>query len=279
MKTNYFNKSLTRAMLVLRSFTPDQLELSATEISKRVGIPLSTAHRILVTLTDTGILEQNSKTSKYMIGPEMFVLGNLYLQRMDLFQAAKPVIATLNELTKESINIAILDKGDVIWVMREDSHHGLIDNIHIGSCYPAYSSALGRALLSDLTETRIDSLYPEENLQQITNKTISTKAELKLQLKQVRESGISFDSEGTFEEVVAFASLIRRADGNAIAALGTALPKNRLNPKKHELFTSLIKMGASLISYRLGYKDTVNPVSSIEEISSWWTQNTVKIPV
>jgi len=270
---------ISRAASVLKSFTPEKLELSAAEVSRGVGIPKTTAHRLLAALTQSGLLVRNAETSKYTIGPEMFVLGNLYLQKMGLFQAAKPVIMTLNELTKESINVAILDKGNVIWVMREDSHHGLIDNIHVGSIFPAYCPALGRALLSELTETRIDSLYPEEKLQQITNKTISTKTELKLRLKQVRESGISFDSESTIEGVVAFASLIRRADGIAVAALGIALPKNRMNPKKHELFTSLIKMSASLTSYRLGYKDMVNPVSSIEEIRSWWTQNTLNMPI
>lgn len=270
---------ISRAASVLKSFTPEKLELSAAEVSRGVGIPKTTAHRLLAALTQSGLLVRNAETSKYTIGPELFVLGNLYLQKMGLFQAAKPVIMTLNELTKESINVAILDKGNVIWVMREDSHHGLIDNIHVGSIFPAYCPALGRALLSELTETRIDSLYPEEKLQQITNKTISTKTELKLRLKQVRESGISFDSESTIEGVVAFASLIRRADGIAVATLGIALPKNRMNPKKHELFTSLIKMSASLTSYRLGYKDMVNPVSSIEEIRSWWTQNTLNMPI
>lgn len=270
---------ISRAALVLKSFTPEELDLSAADVSRKVQIPTTTAHRLLAALTQSGLLVRNAETSKYTIGPEMFVLGNLYLQKMDLFQAAQPVVKTLNELTRESINVAILDKGNCIWVMREDSHHGLIDNIHVGSIFPAYCPALGRALLSELTETGIDSLYPEEKLQQITNKTISTKTELKLRLKQVRESGISFDSESTIEGVVAFASLIRRADGIAVAALGIALPKNRMNPKKHELFTSLIKMSASLTSYRLGYKDMVNPVSSIEEIRSWWTQNTLNMPI
>ena len=270
---------ISRAALVLKSFTPEELELSAADVSRKVQIPTTTAHRMLAALTKSGLLERNAETRKYTIGPEMFVLGNLYLQKMDLFQAAQPVVKTLNELTKESINVAILDKGNCIWVIREDSHHGLIDNIHVGSNFLAYCPALGRALLSELTETGIDSLYPEEKLQQITNKTISTKTELKLRLKQVRESGISFDSESTIEGVVAFASLIRRADGIAVAALGIALPKNRMNPKKHELFTSLIKMSASLTSYRLGYKDMVNPVSSIEEIRSWWTQNTLNMPI
>lgn len=270
---------ISRAALVLKSFTPEELELSAADVSRKVQIPTTTAHRMLAALTKSGLLERNAETRKYTIGPEMFVLGNLYLQKMDLFQAAQPVVKILNELTRESINVAILDKGNCIWVMREDSHHGLIDNIHVGSIFPAYCPALGRALLSELTETGIDSLYPEEKLPPITKKTISTKTELKLRLKQVRESGISFDSESTIEGVVAFAALIRRADGIAIAALGIALPKNRMNPKKHELFTSLIKMSASLTSYRLGYKDMVNPVSGIEEIRSWWTQNTLNMPI
>ena len=270
---------IDRAASILSCFTPEKVELSAAEISREAGIPNTTVHRILAAFTQNGLLERNAGNGKYTIGPEMFILGNLYLQEKDLIKVAEPVTGVLNELTRENINVVVLHQGSVLRLIREESQHTVVANIHVGSVYRAYSSAVGRALISELTEAEIDSLHPEEKLEKITNKTISTKTELKLLLKQIRETGISFSSEGTFEGVDGFGALIRGAGGKAIAALGIALPTYRMNPQKYELFASLVKMGASLISYRLGHKDRVNPISSIEEICSWWTQNTRDISV
>ena len=270
---------IDRAASILTCFTPEKVELSAAEISRKVGIPNTTAHRMLAALIQNGLLERNAGNNKYMIGPTMFILGNLYLQTKDLVKAAEPVTKVLNELTRENINVVVLHQGGVLRLIRDESQHTVVANIHVGSVYPPYSSAVGRVLLSELTEAEIDSLYPEEKLQKITNKTISTKTELKLLLKQIRETGISFNSGGTFEGVDGFGALIRGVGGKAIAALGIALPTYRMNPQKYELFASLVKMGASLISYRLGHKDRVNSISSIDEIHSWWTQNTRDMPV
>ena len=73
----------------MKSFTPDELELGSVEVSRKVGIPKTTSHRILVTLTEGELLEQNVKTGKYKIGPVLYVLGSLYLSMTDILISAK----------------------------------------------------------------------------------------------------------------------------------------------------------------------------------------------
>jgi len=90
-------------MSVLKSFTPSELELSATDISRKVGIPRTTAHRVLANLTEGRMLERELKTGKYTIGPAIYALGSLYLSTTDVLKAADPVTKILNELTGETV--------------------------------------------------------------------------------------------------------------------------------------------------------------------------------
>ena len=273
MKDNNLNRSLLRAISVIKSFTPDELELGTVDISRKVGIPLTTAHRMLATLTKGELLEQNATTSKYRIGPGFYMQGNLYLRTTDIFKAAEPVTKALNDLTGEAIPIAILNRGNVVLIMKEESKYDFRVATHVGSILVAHASAMGKALLSELTETELDSIIPEERLRQMTRNTIATKTELKRELEQIRKTGISFDLEGNYDGVVGIASVIRDASGRAIAAISIPVPVFRFNEAIREFIASLVRMGSSLISYRLGYRDTNNPVRDIQEIRSWWKQN------
>jgi len=208
-----------------------------------------------------------------MVGTKLYTLGSLYLSTTDIFTAAKPVIEALNDLTGETINVSILDRGNIIFIMKEESKHAFRLNTHIGSIVRAYGSAMGKALLSELTEAEIDSLYPEDRLPPLTKKTIATKKELKLELEQVRQTGVAFDREGSYESVEAVGSVIRNANSKAVAAMSIAVPVFRMDEAARKQLTSLVKLGASLISYRLGYQDTANPVHSIDELYSWWKQD------
>jgi len=272
VKGNNLNKSLLRAISVMKSFTPNELELGTVDISRKVGIPLTTAHRMLATLTRGGLLEQSARTGKYMIGPAFYALGSLYLSTTDIFRAAEPVSKALNALTGESVAIAILYQGNVVLVTKEESKYDFRVATHVGSILIAYASAMGKALLSELPEAEIDRLIPEERLPPKTKKTIATRTELKLELAQIRKTGIALDIEGNYEGVVGIASVIRDASGRAVAAMSIPVPVFRANQATRQLIARLVRLGTSLISYRLGYEDTHNPVRDLQEIHSWWEQ-------
>lgn len=273
MQNKNFNKSLLRALSVIKSFNSNELELGSTGIAKKKGIPIPTAHRILSTFAEAGLLEKNLKTGKYKIGPAFYVLGSLYLNTTDLLKAAEPVTKTLNELTGEAISVGIFDKGNTVFVLREETKNAFRFAHHVGTVLPAYASAMGKALLSELTEAELGSLYTEEKLQPLTEKTIASKTELKIELAKIRKTGIAINKEGSWEGVEGAASVIRNAAGKAVAAMSIAVPVFRMNQAKRKQLATLIKLGASLISYRLGYQDTDNHIHDVQQIRSWWEQN------
>ncbi len=148
-------------MEILKSFTPGNLELSVTELSRKVNLPKSTTYRLLKTLSQGEFTEYSTNTGKFHIGTALYTLGSLYLSTTDVLKAANPVIQTINELTGEAVNIAILEGQYITIIQKVEAKHDLRWNTHIGYSVPAYASAIGKALLSELTDEEIDALFNE----------------------------------------------------------------------------------------------------------------------
>ena len=265
--------SLLKSVFVLRCFTLKEPELGLADITRKAGMPKTTVHRILSTLAEAGLMERSVKTGRYRIGPGLYALGSLYLHTTDIISAAEPVVKALNELAGENMNLSIFNKGNVVFIMKEEAMYAFRFDRHIGSILPAYASSMGKAFLSELTEAELDSIYPSEKLQPITGKTITTKTQLKLELEQIRKTGISFDREEYTIGIAGFGAVIRNVSGKAVAAMCIALPAFKVHENSADRFITLVKLGVSLISYRLGYQGAIHTVHDIEEIRSWWKQS------
>jgi len=273
MKKSSTSRSVSRISSLLRCFTHGEPELGVSEISRKVELPKSTVHRILSALANEGLVSQNEETGKYTIGPEIYIMGSIYASINNILTAAKPVMKTLNELTGETVVLSVLDKEHVKIITHEEPTYDFRYAVPIGSMRPAYASAMGRAMLSDLTDEEIDILFPEENLKPETSKTVSTKKELKELLEQVRKTGISLNPEGMHEGIHGIAAAIRDSSGYAIAAIAIPVPLFRVNPTKLKLFGDLTRLGSRVISYRLGYHDSDDATHSTEDLHSWWEKN------
>jgi IclR family KDG regulon transcriptional repressor len=262
--------TVLRAFKVIQSFSITEPELGPSEISRKTGLPVSTVHRLLKTMKEAHVLEIDSNKGKYRIGPTLYVIGNLYIQSTDILKVAEPVMETLNDLTNETVNLGILDKGYMTLIMKKESKEAFRYAIRVGTVMPAYASAIGKALLSELTEEDIDRLYPHENLKPITEKTIPTRKALKKELIDIRNCGISLDYEGSYRNVIGIASVIRNNMGEAVAGMSITPPIYEVNEEKKERLIRLVLLGCSLISYKLGYSDNRNRVSDIDELVTRW---------
>lgn len=272
------NKSLTKAIAVMKCFTPQEPQLGAAEVARMVGIPKTTAHRILKTFAEAGILEKNQTARKYTIGPLLYTMGSLYLSTTDALKAAEPVLRQLNDLSGFGVNLGVFDHGYVTIMMRVLAKSPLRLDVQVGRMVPAHTSSMGKAFLSELTEAEFDNLYPEKRLPQRTAKTILTKSELKSQLDQIRKSGTAFTREEGEEGIEGIASLIRDATGKAVAAVSVHLPVFQANAAIRKQLATLVKKGASLVSYRLGYQSKDELVRDISEIRAWWEQRQPSSP-
>ena len=267
------NRSLLRALSVLKLFSPTSLELSVTEVSRRSGLPIATAFRILATLTQAGFLDKDERSGKYRIGPETYMAGNLYLRTNDLLQAAGPVIRLVNELTEDVCGLSVLEKGYQVLLMREESRHTFRFAQTTGLGFPAYAISAGKALLSTMTDQELDELYPDEALTPLTPNTITTKSKLKAELSTVRQTCVAFNREESRLSVTSVAAVVRDVEGRAVAGVTVSYPTFRVDVERERLYTGLIRAAADVISHRLGYREEGARAENLDDLRRWWREH------
>jgi len=272
MKQEYFTKSTDRVISVLKQFTSDEPELSLAEISNKSQIAMTTTYRILTGLVNGRLLDRDQKTGRFRIGPELYIMGSLYLRTTDIIKAAQEVIEALNDITEEAINVGILDGTNITLVMKEEAKHPFRIHSYVGTSYSAHVSAAGKALLSELTGEELKRLYPNEALLAYTNNTIATRTKLITELKKIRKTGVSYDNGERLEPARGIGAPIHDASNRAIAALSITFPNYNMGRYKFTRLARTVMLASSLISYRLGCKDNRHPIRSIEEIRNWWVQ-------
>ncbi|MBN1152942.1 MAG: IclR family transcriptional regulator [Dehalococcoidia bacterium] len=263
-------RSLNRGLSILRLFTAETPQLSATDIVGHVAMHKTTTYRMLATLAEQGFLARNEMTGKYSIGPVMYLLGSLYQQSDSLQVAAAPVVALLSDLTGEACSLAILSEDVVVHLLLGETCHEVGWDRYIGMTLPAHTCALGKSLLSALTDAEIDHLYPEETLRSRTPNTVPTRSALKAELAQVRTSGVAIDDEGCVPGVAGRGSPVVDHRGVTVAAFSVSVPVFRFPASLRPLYASAARVSAQLISYRLGYRGQAISIATLEQLQSWW---------
>lgn len=265
-------RSLRRGLSVLKLFSREAPELSGGDIVRAIGLHKTTTYRMLGVLSECGFLSYDSRTALYSIGPVVHSLGELVFESDALLLAAVPVVKLLNDLTKEGCSLGVLEGTNVIYRYRAEAGHSLRWTLPVGSAMPAHTSALGKAILSGLSNTALDRLFPSEDLPALTPNTITSKTSLKLNLKIVRNSGVSRDAEEAVLMLQGFGSPIRDQLGSIIAGISLSVPAFRLKRPDYELYSQLIQLGGRLVSSNLGFTPKTDAAVTETSIHRWWLE-------
>jgi len=227
---NYKNeriKSIDKALDLLEFLSVNEQEIGITEIGKNLHLGLSTVHRILFTLKSRGYVIQNRNTKKYRLGIKLFTLGCAVQSTKRLVEITKPYLRQLSQSTHETANLAILEGEEVIYLDTIGSPEVLRTEIMAGTRTPAHCTALGKVLLSSISDSEFESLYKsDEPLSSLTSKSISSLEELKKNLKKVKKQGYSVDREEYKIGINCIGVPIFRRNG-IIAAISITGPASR----------------------------------------------------
>jgi IclR family acetate operon transcriptional repressor len=152
MTETYVVKPVYKALQVLIALGEAMRPLTLTEICHLVRLPKTTVFRYLQTLTVCGFISHDPHTDLYQLGARLFELGQLAGRQLRLRDVALPTMAGLRDRFNETVNLGILDGYDVVYVEMVESRHSLRMQATLGSRDPAYSTALGKAMLGFIDE-------------------------------------------------------------------------------------------------------------------------------
>jgi DNA-binding IclR family transcriptional regulator len=178
---------LARAARILHAFTPDEPELSVSEIGRRARLHVATASRLIAALVSEGLLAR-TEAGKVRIGVRLWELAQRASPTLGLREAAMPLLEDLHAVIGHHVQLGVLDAGEVLFVERLSARDAVINVTRIAGRLPLHASSAGLVLLAwaprDLQEQVL-----AEPLQAYTPATVTSPARLRAVLAGIRRQG------------------------------------------------------------------------------------------
>ena len=245
--------SVVAAVRVLKCFSEVESEIGISSLAKRLSLAKSTVHRLAATLTSEGLLEQNPETGRYRLGINLFVMGALVRRRLDVSNMSQPFLHALRERTGETVNLAVLNETNVLYLFNLESREAIRMRSYIGTLKPAFCTSEGRALVAfggdDLIKQVLQAPLIARTPQTKTEPTKLIKA-----FADVRAAGYAIDDEESEEGMRGMGAPLRDISGNVIASIGIGGPSQRLTLRRLRSLTPVLLSTAQAISTQLGYR-------------------------
>jgi DNA-binding IclR family transcriptional regulator len=247
--------SVRNAARLLKEFRTGEREIGVTEVSRRLGIGKSTAHRLLNTLAEEHLLEQNPTTGAYRLGLTMYELGARVSAGMDIHQAATPMLDQLRNVTQETIQVAVLDGREVVYIERRESPQALRIFSRVGHRNWAHCTSTGKVLLAFLPDAQLEDLLAGWRPAKRTPYTITDLDKLRTEVLAVRARGWAENVNESEMGAASVAAPIRNATGEVVAAVSIVGPVMRLDGESLRRFARPAVDAGNAISRRLGWRD------------------------
>ena len=246
------SKTIVKAFRLLE-FLSEHQPSRVSQLTEGLGLTQSNLYRILDTLQDLGYVTKISKAT-YRLSMKVFVLGSSALGYDELPIVSQAFMARLSEISQETISLAVLYDGAVLYIDKIKSPHYLQLDQPIGKSHPLHCTALGKSLLCGLSDDKLRNQLNLLELAKYTQNTVTDVESLVEIIREAREKGYTTDFEELSIGINCIACPIRDHSGRGIAAIGVSGPTVRFGKEKmQELKPELINI-AGEISMKMGYK-------------------------
>jgi IclR family acetate operon transcriptional repressor len=240
--------SVTRAVTLLEELRDSDEELGVNELARRIGVNASTASRLLSTLESAGIVQRNETAPNrpYRLGLALVTLADRVLARLDLRALARPVLTELMERTGETATLSVPGEREAITVDSVPSRASVVSMARLGRPSVAHATAVGKVMLA----FGGGPLPRERDMHALTSRTITDRADLASEVRDVRRRGYATVYGEREVDVNAIAAPVFGRDGSLAAILGLQAPATRL-PDPVALLDEL-RRGAAELTRALG---------------------------
>lgn len=214
-------KSLAKGLAVIQAFNADRPAMTLSEVAGHTQTPRATARRFLHTLVSLGYARQEGGT--FCLTPKVLDLGYAYLSSQGMWDVALPIMKQLGDQVHESCSAAVLDGFEIVYVARTVSSKRLMSiQIEVGSRLPAIATSMGRVLLADLPDKRLDEFLKRTPTPKLTDHTIVSRPALRRTVLQVRAQGWALVDQELEQGLRSIAVPIRDRLGRATASLNVS---------------------------------------------------------
>lgn len=250
-------RSVYRALQLLDYIcsSEDHRGVSLSELSEFIGLSKPSVYKLLSTLQEFRLVMKDPRTGFYRPGPGLLELAQRGLERLELRDLALPELEKLWRETNETVHLAILDEGEVVYLEKRESRQTIRMYSAVGRRAPAHCTGLGKAILAFLPKEERKRILTQKGMHRYTVKTITNLKDFELECKRIREQGYAFDLGEHEEEIRCVAAPIFDHTGRPIAAISVAIPAFRADLARLEALAPKVKAAAVAVSRKLGYTE------------------------
>ncbi len=249
-------QSVERVLNIIEAMADHGGPINLGDLAEKVGLKPSTTHRLLNTLLVRGFVEQD-EDSRYKLSLKLFYIGNAAADSTDLKAVAAPFMQELLEQCNETVNLAVLDNYQVVYIDQIESNNIVIVKMfaRVGNRGPAHCTGSGKVLLAALSQEELAHYLATTELERFTRDTITDPRLLAKELARVAREGYALDLGERDEDVRCVAAPIKTHGGKVVAAISVSGPSMRMTPSyiSNELIP-IVKDVALRLSRKLGYQ-------------------------
>jgi DNA-binding IclR family transcriptional regulator len=236
-----------KVLALLGAFTPANPELTLSELARRSGISLATAHRRVAELTAWGALERGAD-GRYHIGLRLWEVASLAPRGLGLREAAMPFLEDLYEVTHENVQLAVREGFELVFVERITGRKAVPVLTRVGGRFVLHATGVGLVLLAH-APAEVQEEVLSAPLQAYTEKTITNPARLREVLASVRRTGYAVSDGQVTIDAVSVAAPIAGQGGEIIAAVSLVVRAGSVPPS---VLAPLVQTAARGIGRSLG---------------------------
>jgi len=240
------NDAVSKSLRALVALAAHE-SMGVSELSRELGVAVSTAHRLLSIMRLHDFVEQDMDSRQYRLGAAARMLARQTRDDQHLVAVGHPHLARLCARLDETINLVVLDGAAALFVDGIQSGQPLRVGTRTGARLPAYATAGGKALLAQLPRARLRAYYPAE-LHRVTRYTLPDRESLDGELAQVRECGYALNLGEHLVEVFAIGVPVNDPDGHPVAALTVAAPRTRWTRRRLAALAPTLKDAAAALT-------------------------------
>ncbi|MFV0492237.1 MAG: IclR family transcriptional regulator [Pseudorhodobacter sp.] len=246
-------KSFYKMARVLDCFSRTHGNLSLTELVERTGLPRTTIHRIVASLREVGMIDQDGRRGDYRLGLHMFYYGSVVLANLDLYRHAHSHVVTLHQVTGEIVHLHMFDGSQMVCIDREEMGEARNTTLTTIEAAPIHTTSVGKAFLAFQDNDLIRKIITEEGLEARTVNTLSDMGALMENLALIRERGYATDEEEDSIGIQCVGAPLRDSRGRVFASISVSGPTARMPLTRLNGLSPVVIQTANAISAELGW--------------------------
>ncbi len=242
--------AVERALAILEAVA-QRGGLTNSDLSRRIGIPKSSASYLLRTLEGRGYLRREPETGKYQLGLKLLGLSRGVLTGLNIREAALPVLRQLVDRSQLTAHLAVLDHRQAVYIEKVDAPGFIKMDTWVGRRMVVHATSVGKVLVAHLPKAEVDAIIKEHGLPKRTPKTITSRAKFLRELERVRVQGYAVDDEENNLGARCVGAPVFNSLGQVEASVGVSGTIGQIDRRHLPRIAELVREAARKISRQL----------------------------